>query len=152
MSEDSFPIAVIMQRDALDNRWASERWQAIGAVPDLDEGAVAQQIIFDAGRQSQALFRGFRIKLVRDEAHGYYLNVSTGEPKVFVLWRMIEDIAKPEYVTASYAEAARWMDGGETVDAVPMPIEMCDWVAQFVQQNYRPEELAKNKRKRERYR
>ncbi len=50
-----------------------------------------------------------------------------GEPKVFVLWRMAEaeDAAEPRarplIVTVSYGEAARFLDAGEQVDAVPMP-------------------------------
>ena len=49
-------------------------------------------------------------------------------------------------VTASYNEAARMLDGGELVDAVPMPPEILAWVAPFVAANYQPEPRRKVRR------
>jgi len=46
--------------------------------------------------------------------------VSTQEPRVFVMWRMEQERAVPQFVTVSYDEASRWMDGGEQVDSVAM--------------------------------
>ena len=52
------------------------------------------------------------------------------------MWRMSEDGGDrrciPVLVTVSYNEAARMMDGGERVDAVPMPAEIADWMGPFV--------------------
>src|ERR1700674_3505884 len=152
MNDFSFPIAVIMERIALNNRWASERWQAKGVVPDVGESDAGNRIIVNDDRSREILFPGFHVRLSREEGHGYYLNVSTPTPKVFVLWRMHDDIARPESVTVSYGEAARWMDSSESVDAVPMPPELQPWVRDFVDQHYRPEPREKGKRKRERYR
>src|SRR6185436_12872200 len=87
----------------------------------------------------QWLFPGFDIVLQRSEAEGYFHNVSTLAPNVFVLWRIERSRAVPHYVTVSYDEASRWMDGGAQVDAVPMPSAMRDWVRAFVEQHYRPE-------------
>jgi hypothetical protein len=64
------------------------------------------------------------------------------------MWRMRGDEAVPVLLTLSYDEAARLLDAGETVDAVPLPGEMADWLARFVAQHYRPE--PKKVRKRER--
>jgi hypothetical protein len=52
---------------------------------------------------------------------------------------MEEGVAVPRYVTVSYDEASRWMDGGAHVDAVPMPAAMRAWLREFVEHNYRPE-------------
>jgi len=88
---------------------------------------------------TQWLYPGLEIVLRQPDADGYYLNVSTDEPRVFVLWRMEGELAVPHHVTVSYSEASCWMDGGEQVDSVPMPPELFAWVGEFVEQHYRPE-------------
>ena len=86
-----------------------------------------------------------QIELHRDEAQGYYLNVTTQEPSIFVLWRPEAGQAVAVSVTLSYDEAARWMDGGELVDRVPMPDEMTAWLTEYVQLHYRPEKTRKRR-------
>jgi hypothetical protein len=141
-----WPAAVIMERTALDNRWVSEQWQVKGVVPDLEPGA-APKIIVDTPGRRQVLHGGFRIALQRDEAEGYYMNITSPQPKVFVLWRQDEDSegATPQQLTVSYHEGSRWLDSGETVDGVPLPAELLPWMAQYCEAHYRPEPLKKKK-------
>jgi hypothetical protein len=87
----------------------------------------------------QWLYPGFALVLHRDEAEGYYLNVSLPGARVFILWRLEDDKPMPLDVTASYNEGGRWLDGGHSVDSVPMPPEIFAWVGEYVEQNYRPE-------------
>lgn len=131
-------VAVIMQRRTLESRWQNEAWEPVGVVSDYD-GEGGARVIVDEGSTTQWLYPGFDIDLRRDEADGYYMNVSTQQPSVFVLWRMEAALAVPQFVTVSYAEAARWMDAGERVDLVPMPQAMYEWVGGYVERNYRPE-------------
>lgn len=131
-------VAVIMQRRALKSRWQSEAWEPVGVLLDY-AGEEAPRLIVDENDTTQWLYPGFEVDLRRDEGDGYYMNLSSPSPSVFVLWRMEEGRAKPHFVTASYAEASRWMDAGESVDRVPMPQEMCVWVGEYVARNYRPE-------------
>lgn len=86
-----------------------------------------------------------QIELHRDEAQGYYLNVTTREPSIFVQWRREAGQAVAVAVTLSYDEAGRWMDGGEMVERVPMPGEMAAWLAEYVQLHYRPEKARKRR-------
>jgi hypothetical protein len=53
---------------------------------------------------------------------------------------------RPEAVTVSYNEAARLMDGGERVDAVPMPSAIREWMTPFVAEHYKPEPRRKVQR------
>ena len=87
----------------------------------------------------QWLHPGFKLELHRDEIEGYYENVVTADPRVFVLWRLEGEEALPLEVTASRDEASRWLDGGHSVDGVPMPPEIYAWVGDYVEKNYRPE-------------
>lgn len=140
----SWPAAVIMERVALNNRWASEKWEAKTVVPDVDPKAVPR-VIVDSPDMTQILFGGLRIALQRDEAEGYYMNITSPFPKVFVLWRMKETFAQPEMLTVSYNEGARWLDSGEAVDGVPLPVELVPWMARYCEQHYRPEPRKKPK-------
>jgi hypothetical protein len=137
MSARSLAVAVIMQRTALDNRWASEKWEAHGVVQD-GQGPAQPRVIFDDGRCRHVLHTGLRLELFRDEAESYHLNLTSPEPKVFVLCRADEGDPGPALVTVSYAEAARWMDGGATVDGVAMPPDIYAWVGSFVEEHYVP--------------
>jgi Protein of unknown function (DUF3305) len=146
MEKPSRPVAVVMQRRQIENRWQSEVWEPFGIIDGHDERGEPRLLVDDGGAQ-QWLHPGFAVVLYRDEAEGYYLNVSSGSPRVFVLWRMEEDGSRglPLDVTASYDEGGRWLDGGHSVDSVPMPVEMLTWVGEFVEQNYRPEPKKRRK-------
>jgi hypothetical protein len=147
-----FPVAVIMQRTPLDNRWASERWEPVAVVPHADDApeGVAPVRIRDDAACTQWRFDGHQVELHPSEAEGYHLNLDAPEPKAFVGWRTHEVPADPpvypSIVTVSYNEAARMMDGGERVDAVPLPELLRQWMVQFVADHYRPEPKRKVRR------
>jgi hypothetical protein len=145
MEKPAFPVAVVMQRRPIENRWQSEVWEPYGIVAG-HEGGELRLLVEDSGVQHW-LHPGFRIVLHRDELEGYYLNVSSATPRVFVLWRMDEDGGRglPLDVTASLEEAGRWMDGGHSVDSVEMSAEVFAWVGEYVEQNYRPEPKQRRK-------
>lgn len=151
MTTQQRAVDVVMERVPLASRWASARWQpaavSIGTVQSPRPGATLERC--DASGE-QWRFRGFEIELDRSEAEGYWLNMTTSIPRVFVMWRMSEDgatpAAHPVIVTVSYNEAARFMDGGEQVDNVPMIPEIAEWVQAFVAANYNPEPRRKVKR------
>ena len=126
-----------MERRALANRWQSETWHPVAVVPD-EPGAAPRVLLEEEGR-TQWLHPGFEVVLHRDEAEGYYLNLTAGQPYMFVMWRMDDELAVPKIVTPSYNEAARMMDGGAQVDGVPLPEELAAWLAEYVDANYRPE-------------
>jgi len=143
MGEPELPVAIVMQRRALQNRWQSEVWEPLGVVlnhTSTNPGGNAEpSLLVDENGMTQWLHPGFVLKLFRDETEGYYLNVSSNEPRVFVMWRMEDEHAVPKFVTVSYNEAGRLMDGGEQVDNVPMPAELFAWVGDYVERNYQPE-------------
>lgn len=126
-----------MQRRAVQNRWIDCIWEPWSVLPGQAEGE--PRLLVDNERVAQWLHPGFTLLLHRDEAEGYYLNVSGPEPSVFVLWRMEGEQALPVEVTVSSDEAGRWLDGGHSVDRVSMPPEIFAWVGDYVEHNYRPE-------------
>jgi hypothetical protein len=138
MKKPKRTLAVIMQRRALANRWESEAWEVWGVLAgDSLEGE--PRLLVDGHGVQQWLHPGFELVLHRDELEGYYFNVSSERPKVFVMWLAEEAHARPLQLTASFHEASRWMDGGHAVDGVAMPPDVFAWVGQYVEDNYRPE-------------
>ena len=140
-------LGVVMERARLADRWSSEVWEAKGVVRDTGVAGTTERVIFHDARTAQFLFPGFELKLRRDEAEGYYLNITSPLPKVFVLWRKDEgdEIARPRLLTVSFNEGARWMDGGETVDGVALPVDLLSWIGEFVERNYEPEPKKKGR-------
>lgn len=148
-----FPVAVVIERIPLANRWASEQWR-VGAVERDDSPLDVAVRISDDASGTRWRFTGLGIELHRSESEGYFLNITAPEPKIFVMWRMLEPesvtadglCARPQLVTVSFNEAARLMDGGEMVDALPLLPDVLAWMRPFVDANYKPEPKRKNRR------
>jgi hypothetical protein len=136
VEKPAFDIAVVMQRRPVKSRWADSMWEPHGVL--ADPGG-ASRLLREADGVTQWLHPGFKLVLHKDELEGYYLNVSAPNPRVFVLWRMEGENALPVEVTVSSEEAARWMDGGHSVDGVAIPAAIFAWVGEYVENNYRPQ-------------
>jgi hypothetical protein len=135
-------VAVILQRHAQPNRWQDWRFELADVV--LDDGSYGEhpRTLRDDGQTQQKLFPRLPVTLHRDEAEGYYLNLSSGAPVWFVMWRIDDDdpsLAWPELVTLSYNEAGRWLDAQERVDNLPLPAHVCEWLQAYADEHYRPE-------------
>lgn len=139
MQHPKFNLAVVMQQRSINNRWQSEVWEPVAVLDDDGTSSGETGPMLDQNGNQQWLFRGLQLTLRREEAEGYYLNISTLEPRVFVMWQLENDRAVPQQVSASYNDACTWMDAGEQVDSVAMPPDMYDEVSAFARQHYRPE-------------
>jgi hypothetical protein len=143
-----WPVAIIMRRLKLDNPYVDVAWSAHEIVHDGFEDYPMRCVIAESERERQVLFRGLRLALHVPEAAGYYMNITSPEPKVFVLWRMHGDDACPELLTVSYDEGARWADSGEQMDGVALPRELLVWIARFVERYYKPQPESPRRRGR----
>jgi hypothetical protein len=139
MPYPSLAVAVVMERRQLENRWQPEKWEPVGVLPDNETEGAAPRLLHEDARSAQWLHPGFKLELFHDESEGYYLNLASPEPYVFVNWLDETGAGVPQLVTVSYNEAARMMDGGARVDGVPMPAEWIPWLEQYVQKHYKPE-------------
>ncbi|MBL0420119.1 DUF3305 domain-containing protein [Ramlibacter sp. AW1] len=140
-------VAVLMRREALvGNRWQPWRWVLDSVVANESAFGSEPRRLRQDDTGELWLHPGLRVELFRDEAEGYYLNVTTPAPCWFVMWRMEETptvadepIARPVILTLSYNEAGRWLDAQETVENVPAPPEVVEWMREFAQAHYQPE-------------
>lgn len=137
-------IKVAIQFDRLRQPSPWEAWRFCLTDVLLDEGQFGglARTLRDDGQTATVLHPGLAVALHRDEAEGYYLNLSSGAPVWFVMWRVKEDdpsVCGPEFVTLSYHEAGRLLDAQERVDSLPLPANVRDWLQAFADEHYRPE-------------
>ena len=138
----SVRVAVLMEREHQPNRWEDWRHRIAEVLPDEGAFGTEARLLRDDGKTASFLFPGFELELFKDEAEGYYLNLSAGTPVWFVMWRVDDEDpsrAHPEIVSLSYNEAGRWLDAQERVDNVPLHPQVRDWLQAYVDEHYRPE-------------
>ncbi len=134
-----------MERDKAPNAWEDWRHRLSEVLIDDAEGSSfgsTLRTLRDDGRLASFLHPGFEVSLFTDEAEGYYLNLSSGAPVWFVMWRAHDEDpsrAWPERVTLSYNEAGRMLDAQERVDNLPLPAAVREWVQAFADEHYKPE-------------
>ncbi len=85
-------VAVILERTPVASRWATHQWLAAGVIPDVGG---EPRVLVEREGLLQKVFPGFTVTLHGDEAEGYYLNMSSGEPCAFVSIRVDEEGEDP---------------------------------------------------------
>ena len=157
MKPEYFCGDVLLERVPIVNRWADEQWRPAAVVPveRLAQGSDAAvpgvpECVTDGPMGTTWRFPGCAIELHPTEAEGYFLNITSDTPLVFVMWRAAEDGSEPaarvQMLTVSYNQAGRIMDAGERVDPVPMPEAILAWMRPYVAEHYKPEPRRKVRR------
>jgi hypothetical protein len=139
----SIEVAVIMRRERLASPWQPWRWTLDDVVPQEAAFGTEPRLLRQDEAGQRWLHPGFVVELFRDDAEGYFLNLTTPAPCWFVLWRMEENpslagepMPRPAMVTLSYHDAGRWLDAQETVEQVPAPPHVVDWLRAFTDEHY----------------
>ena len=138
----SIRAAVVMERETAPNRYEDWRFRIVEVVPHEDAFGSRPRVLRDDGALQRVLHPGFELALYRDQAEGYFLNLSSGTPVWFVVWRSDEQDpsrAWPETVSLSYNEAGRWLDAQERVDNVPLQADIGAWLQAYTDEHYKPE-------------
>ena len=141
-SRPQITVAVVMERETAPNRYEDWRFRIVDVVPNEAAFGTAPRVLRDDGQLQRTLHPGFVLALYRDQADGYHLNLESGSPVWFVVWRIDDDDpsrAWPETVSLSYTEAGRWLDAQERVDNVPLGADLAAWLQAYTDEHYRPE-------------
>jgi hypothetical protein len=135
-------VAVLIERLKAPSQWEAWRFRIDDVVIDEGQFGAAARVLRDDGQSTLMVHPGMPVALFRDEGEGYYLNLTSGAPAWFVMWR-VDDAepprAWPEFVTVSYNEAGRMLDAQERVDNVPLPQDVRVWLQVFTDENFKPE-------------
>jgi hypothetical protein len=142
-SRPSIDVAVVLRKRRTASHWQPWQWELEDVVPNEPAYGSEARRLYQGEDGERWLHPGFRAELFRDDAEGYFLNVSAPAPCWFVLWRMEEQagvadepIPRPVVVSLSYHEAARWLDAQERVEQVPAPPHIVEWMHAFVEAHY----------------
>jgi len=136
-------VAVVMRRERINNPWQPWRWALADVVPHEASFGDQARLLLKDDNEERWLHPGFKVELFLGDAEGYYLNVTTPKPCFWVVWRMEEEaaiaqepVAVPQIVTLSYHDAGRWLDAQENVEQVPAPLQVVEWLQDFVDQHH----------------
>jgi uncharacterized protein DUF3305 len=127
------------------NPWITHRWEVVGLTLEPPIEPPATWVRRDCSP----------LQLHGDEAEGYLLNVEAAEPSLFLLVRSSEESgdgeadAPPQVaaVSASFHEAARWIDGGATVERLPLPTGWAEAIEAYGRAHLKPPEEKQPKRR-----
>lgn len=131
-------VDVGFRRRAVASRWVEAVWElAVVRLPSegIPEGC-------------DAFFPAQPIEVHPSEGEGYWLNLHSPAPCVFVMWRheAADAAPVPTVVTLSYNEAGRMLDAGEQVEQRPMPEPLRAALEAWVAAHYTPETRRKVRR------
>lgn len=130
-------IGVVVERHAIESRWASHRWHPGSVLLEAPDAAPWTKLS-EAGAVARFYAGPATITLVPSESESYLYNLESREPQVWIILRPREagadgrdvDLAS---VTVAAGEAEALAGGIEiVVESVPMPAEIAEWVADFV--------------------
>ncbi|WP_207061407.1 DUF3305 domain-containing protein [Motiliproteus sp. SC1-56] len=146
-----WPVQVTLRRKRVSRgRWEADQWSLVGCESDRGSAqaclSVEQTPLADEGCEYR--WRGLALELFRDERAAYRFNLSSGDPRLFVICSEDEGVMEPYLVTACQDDAASYMDGGEEdVFSISMPAAVQCWIEAFIARHGEPE-LAVGKSKR----
>ncbi len=116
-----------------DNRWGLSQWQLNG---------------FDLHPEAESAFV-MGLELYKDERTEYRFNLSSHQPKLFVVLDILQSLESPNLVaiTASQSTAAQFMDGDYVVLSAEIPVAVQAWMEAFIGRHGELLEQRRKKRK-----
>ncbi len=149
MAEERLEVGVLIARRKLKGPWADHAWLPHAVLPAAQATQTGTKLsvaededIYYAG--------GFEISLHAGETSHYRDNLASGRPS---LWVVLQPVAGDEYEVATvtadpYEGEALAQGNGEIVEAVPMPQDIQERVAAFVEAFHVERRFIKRKRDR----
>ncbi len=145
----SWTASVAFRKRPVTSRWVDFEWDT-ASISISDELQISQAgpFEFTVNNETQWRWDGEQIELHHSEGEGYWLNLNSPQPCIFVMWRLEEDdvVPRPVVVTVSYNEAGRMLDAGDHVDNAPMPEALRAALTTYTAAHYKPEPRKKVKR------
>lgn len=146
----SIPVAVVIERRTADSKWIDYTWRPIAAMQGAPE-AERWTLLSESG-DSATFFAGMaNVELHPFETANYRDNLSTGEPKLWVVLRPtgVDPPFDVVCVTTDGSEGEGYVSAGDDiVDAVPMPDGIWDAIDAFIAQHHVERPFYKRKRNR----
>ena len=145
---ETWQVGVVVERRRLNSRWVDHAWQAVQVLPGAPASPPWTRLA--EGEGWERFYAGpAELLLYRRETISYKYNLESSQPSVFVILRRNNDergIAL-HLATVCAGEAHAYAESMEdTVEAVPMPEEIQNWVSGYVARHHVDEKFYKRKR------
>lgn len=145
------PVSVVLQR-AIDTtkKWVLPHWTAFAVVAGENLRKNHQRVlIHEDDLNTRFLWGGLVVHLYKDGSEGYWYNLLSDEPYLFVVCEgeQGEQEVEPAFVTANQDEASGYMESDRLVLSVPMPVDIRNILERYVVSHYVPETKRKRKRR-----
>jgi hypothetical protein len=149
MTQAQIEVGIVVAKRRLKGPWLSHAWLPSAALPAPAEAAPGTRL--GAGEGDELFYAGaFPVVLHRSETGHYRDNLVSGQPSLWVSLRPVgNDDVEVAAVTADPYEGEAMAEGlGEIIEAVPMPPEIQEKVAAFVEAFHVERQFFKRKRDR----
>ncbi|ACY51659.1 DUF3305 domain-containing protein [Vibrio parahaemolyticus] len=133
-TEDAWPIGVeLVEHEISTGIWVTTQWQLTGFALNPTEETPDVCLL----------------QLHKDERTDYRFNLSSQQPKLFLVMDNVESGEKPaiQLLTASQSVAAQYMDGDNLVLSNDMPLAVQAWMEAFIGRHGELLEVRRKKRK-----
>ena len=131
-------------------KWSYPGWQVFAVITGEHlESQNQNMMIHDDGEITRFYWGGMSVNLYKDGCEGYWYNLLSEKPCLFVVCDGEEgdEEIEPVFITANQDEANANMESDDLVLSVPMPVDIRERIERYVTSHYRPEEKKKRKRK-----
>ncbi len=148
--EVTVPVAVVMERTIdTSKKWVVPQWKVFAIVSGEHINQHDQKVLIHEDEiHSRYFFGGLLLHLFKDGTEGYWYNLLSQTPYLYVICDGEEgdnDI-EPAFITANQDEATGYMESDRMVLSIPAPVEICDILERFVISHHHPEQKKKRKR------
>ncbi len=151
-SQTEMSVGVVVRKTPGVTRWARWNWRAVAVLPGA--GPADWQELRREGEAVEYHAVTLPLTLWADETEAYLVNLSDGQPSLYLVLR---DELKGEtplnavLITASPFEGQDYADTGEEiVEKIPMTEGLIAWLRDFTLQRHRDEVFVKRKRDKKR--
>lgn len=145
----SIPVAVAVERKAIDNPWQDHLWRPVSVLPGAPPARAWKELRRGEG-WTHFLAPPMPLALNPRDAIGYKHNLEGPRPSLYVVLRRApgeEPPVRVHLVTASPYEAGAYTESGEEiVEPVAMPEAVAAWIGDYVAKNYVEETFYKRQR------
>ncbi|MEX0306855.1 MAG: DUF3305 domain-containing protein [Ruegeria sp.] len=151
-SHIEMPIGVVVRKTPGVTRWAKWNWRAVAVLPGA--GPADWQELRREGEAVEYHAATLPLSLWPDETEAYMVNLSDGQPSIYLVLRDELQGNQPlnaVLVTASPFEGQDYADTGEEiVEKIPMTEGLIAWVRDFTLQHHKDEIFVKRRRDKKR--
>jgi hypothetical protein len=148
---ETMPVGIVVERYRLNSTWLDHAWRAVAVLPGRPQAAPGSVLATGEG-WAHYLAGTLEIELCPQFTASYRDNLASSSPRVYVVLRPSGSArtvpVEPHLATVAPDEAQSHLESGEeTVDGVPIPPVIAEWVGDYIARYHVEQPFYKRERK-----